>query len=162
MLAPYFENLYAGEDIIRPTLEGIVFPLVQEDLKTWLERDFDEEEISKGLPNCAGNKAPGREGLNFTFLKASWDIIKGNFCCMLSECHQRGKLNKEINSTFLCMIPKAPNPDRFKDFRPIILVGYNYKLLSKTLENRQRKALPNIISPTLGAFIHKSKFWKAF
>ena len=72
---------------------------------------------------------------------------------MLSEFHQRGKLNREINATLLCLIPRVLNPIDLKDFRPISLVGCIYKLLSKILANRLRGVLPHIISLNQGAFV---------
>lgn len=71
---------------------------------------------------------------------------------MLSEIHQRGRLNRVINSIFLCLITKVPNLVDLKDFRPISLVGCIYKLLAKILANRLRRVLPHIIRPSLGAF----------
>lgn len=54
----------------------------------------------------------------------------------------------------LTHIPKIPNPVESEDFRPISLIGYMYKLQSKILDNRLRKALPSIISPMKRAFVH--------
>lgn len=71
--------------------------MIQEDLKGWLEIDF-EEEIRKALLDCVGAKAPGLDGFNFTFIKAAWDVLKEGFCRMLSEFNARGKLNGEMNT----------------------------------------------------------------
>lgn len=85
------------------------------------------------LFECEGDKAPGPDGFNFSFIKADWDIIKKYFCEMLLEFHSRGKLSKELNDTFFTLIPKVPNPLELREFRPISLVGYAYKLLAKIL-----------------------------
>ena len=74
---------------------------------------------------------------------------------MLSEFHRGGRLHKEINATFLTLVPKVPNPVDLKDFGPISLVSCVYKLLAKVLANRLKVALPQIISPFKGAFINK-------
>ena len=74
-IAHFFEELYSSEDIVRPTWEGIAFASIQEDLKIWLERSFEEEEVSKALADCAGDKAPGLDGFNVTFIKAAWDVL---------------------------------------------------------------------------------------
>lgn len=42
---------------------------------------------------------------------------------MLIEFHRRGRINKEMNATFLTLIPKVPNPVDLRDYRPISLVG---------------------------------------
>ena len=129
-IACFFEKLYSKDDFVRPTLDGIDFPVIQDDLKSRLERDFEEEEIGTALSKCVGDKAPGPDGFNFTFIKSARDVPKEDFGHMLSEFHSRGKLNKEINATFICLIPKVPHPAALQDFRPISLVGCIYKLLS--------------------------------
>lgn len=140
--------------LVKLSLEGVVFPEIEVNLKVWLERDF-EEEVSIALVDCAGDKALGPDDFNFIFVKVAWAIIKDDFCCIVSEFQQWGKLSKEINSTFLRLIPKVLNPMALKDFRPISLVGCIYKLLSKILANRLRRVLPCTISPSQGALVHK-------
>jgi intergrase/recombinase len=45
-----------------------------------------------------------------------------------------------------------------KDFRPIILVGRDYKIISKVLANRLKKVLEKIISNSQNAFIKGTDF----
>ena len=106
------------------------------------------------LFECGGDKGPGSDGFNYSFIKAAWDIVKRDFCNMLTEFHKKGRLSKEINTSFLTLIPKVPNAVDLKEYRPISLVGCIYKLLSKVLANRLKKVLPSIIGPYQGAFVH--------
>ena len=118
-----------------------------------MERDFDLKDINIALADCDGDKAPGPDGFNFAFVRASWSFLKDDFCQLLQDFHHRGKLNKKLNATFLTLIPKIPkipNPAESKDFEPISLVGSVYKLISKMLA----KALPFIIVPFQGAFVN--------
>lgn len=119
-----------------------------------MERDFDLEDINIALADCDGDKAPGPDGFNFAFVRASWSFLEDDFCQLFQEFHHRGKLNKELNATFLTLIPKIPNPAESKDFEPISLVGSVYKLISKMLPNRLKVALPFIIGPFQGAFVN--------
>jgi len=48
---------------------------------------------------------------------------------------------KEINSTFLVLIPKVPGADTVDKFRPISLCN-SYKIISKVLTLRLLKLLP--------------------
>lgn len=100
--------------------------------------------------------------LIFSFIQGAWDIIKGDFCEMLSEFHKRGWLSKEFNATFLVLIPKVPNPVELREYRPISLVGCVYKLFSKILTNSLKTALPSIISPTQGHLCRTSRFYMGF
>lgn len=64
-----------------------------------------------------------------------------------------GKIIKEVNNTFLALIPKKENPKSFNDFRPIALCNTLYKLLTKTLAARLQNLLPLIISEEQTGFV---------
>lgn len=123
-------------------------------LKVWLERAFQEEEISSALVDCVGDRAPGLDSYNFSFLKAGSDFLKVDFCKMHSEFHNRGRLNKELNATSIILIPKVPNPVELEDYRPIGLVGCDYKLLSMILAKKLKVVLSH---PFQGAFVKGRK-----
>lgn len=61
-------------------------------------------------------------------LKPDRNFFKKDIGDKLSEFLKRGKLNKEIKSTFITLIPKVSNPVELKDFKPINFVGCVYKL----------------------------------
>ncbi|GJW24336.1 hypothetical protein Tco_0038147 [Tanacetum coccineum] len=47
-----------------------------------------------------------------------------------------GEIPKRCNSTFIALIPKNPDANMVKDFRPISLIGSIYKIIAKILTNR--------------------------
>ena len=62
-------------------------------------------------------------------------------------------MNKELNSTYIALIPKTKNPENVTDFHPISLCNVLYKLISKVLTKRLKEVLPDIISPYQSALI---------
>lgn len=60
---------------------------------------------------------------------------------------------KEINKTFITLIPKTSNLKNATQYRPISLYNVIYKIIAKTLENRFKIVLNEIISPNQGTFI---------
>ena len=58
-----------------------------------------------------------------------------------------GKILKEINHTFIALIPKTSSFSQTSHFRPISLCSTIYKIISKILVNRLRPLLDHIISP---------------
>ncbi|XP_028113522.1 uncharacterized protein LOC114311595 [Camellia sinensis] len=76
------------------------------------------------------------------------DIFK-----FMQEFYQHIKLVKELNSSFITLIPKKESPNGLTDYRPISLVGVVYKILAKVLSRRLKQVLPNVISEVEMAFL---------
>lgn len=60
-----------------------------------------------------------------------WEVMKGDIMQFLDDFHDRGKIPKGLNNTFISLIPKKDGANDIKDYRPISLVGGPYKILSK-------------------------------
>ena len=58
---------------------------------------------------------------------------------------------KNLNATFLVLIPKKGGVEVLKDFRPISLVGELYKLLARVLA-RLKKVVGRVVSKFQNAF----------
>ena len=97
---------------------------------------------------CDGNKAPGPDGMNLNFIKANWGVIQGDFMRFLHEFYEEGSIVKDLNNTFIALIPKCGSPESMKDFRPISLVSSLYKVLSEILANRLKRVMDSIIGET--------------
>jgi len=72
---------------------------------------------------------------------------------VFAEFHARDKFEKSLNATFVSLIRKKTGAMDVRDFRPISLVGWIYKIISKVLANRFKSVLGKIISNTRNAFI---------
>ena len=64
-----------------------------------------------------------------------------------------GVMPEGLNSTSIVLIPKASNPSKLSEYRPISLCNVIYKVISKCLVNRLRPLLDDLISPEQSAFI---------
>ena len=63
-----------------------------------------------------------------------------------TKSREQGRFIKNLNATFLVLIPKKEGAKDLKDFRPISLVGDLYKLLVKVLANRIKKLMGKVVS----------------
>uniref|UniRef100_A0A2N9HE33 Uncharacterized protein n=1 Tax=Fagus sylvatica TaxID=28930 RepID=A0A2N9HE33_FAGSY len=122
-ISGFYRQLYIEDTTYRPSLDGLSFSSISPEEASWLERPFEEEEISQVVRNMNGDKAPGPDGFPI------------------------------MNATFLSLIPKKVSAVEVKDFRPISLVGSVYKILAKVLANRLSVVLAAVISPSQNAFI---------
>lgn len=77
-----------------------------------------------------------------------WEVMGKDVCDFCLQFLNGEKSLRHINKTFIALIPKINNPKPMKDFRPISLCSVLYKIISKSLANRLKVVLNNIISPS--------------
>jgi hypothetical protein len=115
--------------------------------------EFTREEISKAVHQMAPFKVPGQDGFTVDFFQKNWATVGTKVCNLVLSILNLGVMNKELNFTYIALIPKTKNPSCVTDFRPISLCNVLYKIVSKVLANRLKNILPDIIAPTQSAFI---------
>ena len=76
-----------------------------------------------------------------------------SICSFISQLWHNPSLIRNINSTFLVLIPKKDNPEELRDFRPIGLCNVIFKTLTKIIANRIKPVLNQVIGPTQCSFI---------
>ena len=118
-----------------------------------LEEMFSEEEIRVAISGLNSEKALGPDGFPLAFWSFSWDFVKNEVLGFFKEFHDHGRFVKQLNATFLVLIPKKQTVEDFKDLRPISLVGGLYKILTKVLANRIKRVLDKVISKFQNAFV---------
>nr|GEY22070.1 RNA-directed DNA polymerase, eukaryota, reverse transcriptase zinc-binding domain protein [Tanacetum cinerariifolium] len=65
---------------------------------------------------------------------------------------EQGVILKGGNSSFITLIPKVPNANMVKDFRPISLIGSLYNIITKILANRLSQINIDTITHVLDCF----------
>lgn len=92
------------------------------------------------------NKSLGPDGLYFEFIKRNWTTMKPNIMDCVNEFHINVKFPKVITSSFLALILKNKNAKSLNEYKPIYLVGFLYKIISKILTTRPKRVIGTIIS----------------
>ena len=93
------------------TLAHLGLPSLILDLETReLIRLSNLEEVKTALFSIDSNKTPGPDGFGAAFFKTYWNIIKKDMFDCITEFFLTGKLLKELNHTFIALIPKIANP----------------------------------------------------
>lgn len=67
---------------------------------------------------------------------------------------------RNLNATYVALIPKKAGATELRNFRPISLVSGVYKILAKTLAERMKRVLGNLVNRQM-AFIEGSQIMDA-
>ena len=100
-----------------------------------------------------GHKAPCPDSFTTAFFQKCWSVVEVDVMAFFDHLHRSSEFEQSLNASFLSLIPKNNNAINIKDFRPISLVGSEYKLLSKVLANRLRRVLDKLISESQNSFV---------
>lgn len=110
-----------------------------------LDSPFTEEEIAAVLKDMPRDQAPGPDGFNGALIKKCWDIIKADFVRLCRD-FEAGNLDiSSINGSLITLISKMDSPQTVNDYRPISLLNYSIKLLTKLLVNRLQRVILSVI-----------------
>ncbi|CAN1192276.1 LINE-1 retrotransposable element ORF2 protein [Linum perenne] len=124
-------------------------------MSEWSElcRPLTFDEVRKVFTNMASDKALGPNGFSVEFYKHAWGTVGSDIFHAFSDFWAGGDLPEVINSTIITLVPKVPNADSMKAFRPISCCNVLYKGLSKILANWLSSVLPFRISDNQTAFV---------
>ena len=137
----------------RPSTNSNLFHSLTEDQVLFLQAPFSREEIKRAVWECGSDRDPGPDGFSFGFLKRFWDFILDDLVAFVQHFHDHCSIPKGNNASFFTVIPKVRDPKIFKDFRPISLIGCQYKIIDKLLANRLVAIIGSIVSLEQSAFV---------
>ena len=103
----------------RPPLPDLALNEIGHEEGARLEEIFSEEEIWAAISGLNSEKAPGPDDFPLAFWSFSWDFVKNEVLGFFKEFHEQGRFVKQLNATFLVLIPKKQTVEDFKDLRPI-------------------------------------------
>lgn len=93
------------------------------------------------------------DGFPPAFFQDQWDIMGVDIFNAVKDFLKKGKLIKQINATFIALIPKHYNVVSTKELKPISLCNMVYKVLSKVLINRLKLLLDKLIFGNQKGFV---------
>lgn len=113
----------------------------------------NDQEVREVIFSLPADKSPGPNGFPTFSFQMYWQVVMGDVVKVVQDFFGARSILKEINSTFLVLIPKTPRVDSLDKFRPISLCNSFYKIISKVLTSRFLKILPLIISQQQTSFV---------
>lgn len=133
-------------------LQGIL-PIVSEDKNRALLASYTREEVFQALKMMNPSKAPSPDGLTALFFHKFWHIVGDEVSSICLNILNDGEDISSLNTTVIVLIPKTKSAQRITEFRPISLCNVIYKIVSKTVANRLKFVLNEIISQNQSAFV---------
>jgi len=118
-----------------------------------LADDFGEEDFLKVIKMIPTDHAPGPDGFNGKFIKKCWAIIKADFLRLFADFFNNLIDLTSINSSYIALIPKKNNPESVDDFRPISLLNYSVKCITKLMFIRLQDVILKLVHENQYGFI---------
>ncbi|GAU51479.1 hypothetical protein TSUD_413680 [Trifolium subterraneum] len=150
----HFQELFTSQTISNAAETAqVVHNKLDQEMHDYLAMNFTAEEVYLAIKDMKSLAGPGPDGLPTRFYHTYWDIVGNDITKEVLQVLNHGGNPKPFNSTHICLIPKTNNPSYPSDFRPISLCNVTLKIITKTIANRLKTILPNIISPNQSAFV---------
>ncbi|GJY85864.1 RNA-directed DNA polymerase, eukaryota [Tanacetum coccineum] len=149
----HFQGRFAKPSEWRASIDMGFPKTISDDQCQDLEREVSKEEIKAAVWDCGIDKSPGLDGFSFGFYRHFWSVIELDVYKAVNHFFIHGDIPSGCNSSFITLIPKIPNANLVKDFRPISLIESIYKIIAKILANRLISVLGDIVSDVQSAFI---------
>ena len=146
LIYTFFTTLYTSQKDSSPRL----VPLPSNKIN--IHHLPSKDEVRQSLFSMHPNKAPGPDGYHPGFFQAMWDVVGEDIFQTIRGWFQEGRVPESLCEALICLIPKQNPPELVKQLRPISLCNTMYKILTKTLVNRLKPFMPNLISQTQNSF----------
>ena len=118
-----------------------------------LNAPFTNKEIRDACFSSKPLKSPGSDGTPPIFFQKNWNIVSPDVMKSVQSFLDSGFMLKEQNKNFITLIPKKDGPHEVKDFRRISLCNTSYKIISKTLVNRLKTIMGDLVDKYQNAFV---------
>lgn len=133
------------------TMEGHL--MITPEQNNFLEALPTRIEVKDAVWACGIDKAPGFDGFNFKFIREMWDVLENDIFGFVMEFFRSSYSVRNINVTWVCLIPKVAAPTGIDDYRPISMVGALYKIISKILSSRLKEVIALLTDESQSAFV---------
>ena len=151
-LHDFYENLCtshsttASDQAANAFLDQIDIPRLSDESKMILNRPISKAELLSNLKSMCHNKTPGLDGLPMEFYIVFFNDIADLLIASFNFSFEQGILSLSQRNGIVTLLPKKERDPIFvKNYRPISLLTTDYKLIAKTMANRLKLVLNDLI-----------------
>ena len=144
----FYQDLYTSEPIDDEIAEIFLqdLPSLSSDDSSSLEMDFSLAEFETSLKQMKDNKSPGPDGLTKAFYVKFFDLIGETLVKLSRVIFENEHLTESQRLSYITLLCKDPNnASNMKNWRPISLLNYDYKIISKSITNRLSTVLETLV-----------------
>ena len=100
------------------------------------------------------DKSQGNDGLTKEFYETIWNELKEIFIDPVLETKEKGHLSTFQRQVIIRLIEKKKKDKRFiQNWRPVFLLHVDLKIILKSLSEKLKKVLPDLISTQQTAYV---------
>ena len=145
----FYSNLYTEQPV-----DSSLINYFTDDLNMLDPLDADScegaitfDECFTAIKEMHNGKTPGPDGLPREFYFKYFHVFGRFFVDMINNCFNNNFLPESFLSGYITLLCKDKNnPENIKNWRPISLLNFDYKIISKVLTNRLKKVMSSIIN----------------
>ncbi|XP_026459126.1 uncharacterized protein LOC113359759 [Papaver somniferum] len=149
----YKKKFNGGSVNIDPTLFDYLHTNISSTESASMDVVPSLDDIKEAVFDLGADSDPGPDGFPGSIYRHCWNIISEDLYKAIVNCWEIRKIPKGINSSFLVLIPKNKKSDSIKDFRPIGLSNFFFKIITKIMATSLGSVLDDLVSEEQVAFM---------
>ena len=152
--ANFYATLYKKDSKVNFRTPTFPINKLEKNEADLLEGEITQEEIALAIRQMKKDKSPGIDGLPADFYKVFYGRLKELLTDVFRECLKVKRIFTTGRTGIISLIPKKGKDLRWvKNWRPIILLCVDYKILSKIVANRIKNHLDRLVGREQTAFL---------
>ncbi len=157
----FYKELYSSECVddmlIKEYIMNTGVPMLDQVDKEQCDMPITKQEVQNAIGNLKLNKSPGPDGIIPEFYKKFWDCLKDPFMDMVHESEVKGEMPNSMCQSILSLMYKKGDKDEIKNYRPVSLSNYDYKLIAFVLAKRLQCVIKKLIHENQSGYV-KGRF----
>ena len=137
----FYKKLYTADSNVQFGITNTTGIKLDTTRASRFDQCITESEIFDAIMTLKKGKTPGCDGLPIEFYVKFWKVLRTPLMELYDKVVETGKLNTSARKGVINLIPKKSlELTLVKNWRPITLLNYDYKIYAKILANRMEEA----------------------
>lgn len=115
--------------------------------------EVDAAEVKLAMKKMDASRAPGPDGIPLQIYRKAKALFIPVLTALFCAIRRTGCLPTDFNLAAITSLFKKGSPQHIGNYRPISLLGFDYRILAKVLAHRLTVVLPHIIAKSQTAFL---------